>query len=412
MNEGPPGPDGTKQRQWLWTTKKAAEASGERVTALTSRERLAAVLEGRIPDHVPVSPDTSNMIPAARTGKPFWDIYLYRDPPIWLAYLDCVKYFGFDSLMDGYANVEFSDLPVNPHGQGIKEAIVRRSKDRIVTQSFVDDGPVPRYLDCFHVYYRDNPPTKGLRGRLLELPLQPDDVEAVSGVRQWPREAALLELVQQEMGDHGLVGIRCGTTKLVNTEEEIYAYYDDPKPFLERRDYLLDHYVRKFHRLMGLPCRPDFLCLGSSGTLIHQTPAMYRQLALPIVQEISALAKRAGIPTHIHSCGPETALVEMTAEETDVTVIDPLEIPPMGDCDLRSLKRRFGSKLVLKGNLHTTDVMLRGSVQDVQDAAKRAIDDGADGGGFILSTGDQCGRDTPEENIFALIETAKTYGRY
>jgi uroporphyrinogen decarboxylase len=56
--------------------------------------------------------------------------------------------------------------------------------------------------------------------------------------------------------------------------------------------------------------------------------------------------------------------------------------------------------------------MLNGSVQDVIDASKKAIDDAAEGGGFILSTGDQCGRDTPEANLFAMIETAKTYGKY
>jgi uroporphyrinogen decarboxylase len=56
--------------------------------------------------------------------------------------------------------------------------------------------------------------------------------------------------------------------------------------------------------------------------------------------------------------------------------------------------------------------MLMGTVEDVEKAAKQAIDDAAKGGGFILSTGDQCGRDTPEENIFKMIEVARTYGRY
>ena len=51
-------------------------------------------------------------------------------------------------------------------------------------------------------------------------------------------------------------------------------------------------------------------------------------------------------------------------------------------------------------------------VQFAAVAAKQAIDDAAVGGGFILSTGDQCGRDTPDENIFAMVETARTYGRY
>ena len=100
------------------------------------------------------------------------------------------------------------------------------------------------------------------------------------------------------------------------------------------------------------------------------------------------------------------------AEETDLVVIDPLEIPPMGDCNLRELKKLYGDKLVLKGNIHTTKVMIDGSVQYVVKACKKAIDDASEGGKFILSTGDQCVRDTPDENILAMIETARTYGRY
>jgi len=34
------------------------------------------------------------------------------------------------------------------------------------------------------------------------------------------------------------------------------------------------------------------------------------------------------------------------------------------------------------------------------------------GGGSILSTGDQCGRDTPDENIPAMVDVAGDYGRY
>jgi uroporphyrinogen decarboxylase len=127
---------------------------------------------------------------------------------------------------------------------------------------------------------------------------------------------------------------------------------------------------------------------------------------------MTRLAKEAGLPSHIHSCGPEKELVKICAEETDLTVIDPLEIAPMGNCDLKEIKRLYGDKLVLKGNLHTINVMLNGTADEVTEAAKRAIDDAAAGGGFILSTGDQCGRDTPYRNIEALVRAAETYGRY
>ncbi|MBN1555301.1 MAG: hypothetical protein JXA11_11190 [Phycisphaerae bacterium] len=164
--------------------------------------------------------------------------------------------------------------------------------------------------------------------------------------------------------------------------------------------------------IADLDDKPDLLFCGASGSLVFQSPAIFRELALPVLKRATELAYDLGIPTHVHSCGPEAAMVKMAAEETRLTVIDPLEIPPMGDCNLAELKQRYGDRIVLKGNLHTTDVMLRGTVNDVIAASRQAIDDAGKGGGFILSTGDQCGRDTPDENLFAMVETAKTHGRY
>jgi len=132
----------------------------------------------------------------------------------------------------------------------------------------------------------------------------------------------------------------------------------------------------------------------------------------PRAKKVIELADAAGMMTHVHSCGPERALVKVMAEETALTVIDPLEEPPMGDCDLAEIKHLWGGRLTLKGNLHTTRTMLMGTPDDVIAASRKAIDDAAEGGCFILSTGDQCGRDTPFENLRAMIDTARTYGRY
>jgi len=64
------------------------------------------------------------------------------------------------------------------------------------------------------------------------------------------------------------------------------------------------------------------------------------------------------------------------------------------------------------GNLHTTDVMLLGSVGDVRRESLKAIRAAGEGGGFILSTGDQCGRDTPDANLFEIVKTAREFGVY
>ncbi len=377
---------------------------------MTSRERLIKVIKGEIPDHVPVAPDTSNMIPARLTGKPFWDLYLYQDPPIWKAYLDCVKYFGFDSLMDGYVAISFDDLNEIDHDW--EEVIVQRDHDKIVTQKHKSSSINMQWAETVTVYYRDNPPTHGVRPHEIGLPLIPDKFEAIEGRRVWPQGEELLKMVKQEMGDHGLVGVWCGRSSLLSNEQTIYDFYDHPEKYYEKTASLIEYYTKRFHRLMALEDKPDFICTGGSGSLIFQTPTIFKALALPIIKQVTSLCKEYGIPSHIHSCGPEKELIRMVYEETDLTIIDPLEIPPMGDCVLKELKALYGHKLVLKGNLHTTDILWKGSVADVVNASKKAMDDAAEGGRFILSTGDQCGRDTPDENIFAMIETAKTYGKY
>lgn len=377
---------------------------------MTSRERLTRVLRRQPTDCVPVSPDTSNMIPARMTGKPFWRLYLYNDPPLWEANIACAKYFDYDMLMECYGKIKFDELDEIDHDA--ETVIVYRDEEKLITRTLHKALGHEHWSRDVDVYYHNNPPARGILPEKIGLDKVPSHYEHIEGKNEYPEGAALLKLMKEKLGDQGILGVCCGVSKLLHSEQDIYDYYDDPEPFYERRERLLKYYKKRFDLLMSLDVKPDFITTGASGTLIHQTPDIFRELALPIVQQTTAMAKAHGLPTHVHSCGPEKALVKILAEETDLTVIEPLEIAPMGDCDLKELKRLYGDKLVLKGNLHTTTVMLDGTPDDVRRAARQAIDDAAAGGGFILSSGDQCGRDTPDENLFAMVETARTYGKY
>ena len=376
---------------------------------MTPRQRLLTVLQGGIPDCVPVAPDFSNMIPARRTGKPFWDLYLYNDPPSWEAYIDCAKYFNIDSVMDGYSPLVFPEERTGPQKE---EMIVFRSDERIVTQACWKDGGKLRWDRTVNVYYRADSPSSGVAPEKIGLPPIPAKREPVEGRRAVDYGPECLRRCKELLGEQGLIGAWLTTTCRLRNEEDVYDYYDNPEKHEALAEVYVDEVEKRFARIMALEVKPDFFCVGGSGSLILQTEEILRGVALPAVKRGIELATAAGMMTHVHCCGPESRLVKMLAEETALTVIDPLEIPPMGDCDLAELKRLCGNRLTLKGNLHTTDVMLRGRREDVVIAAKKALDDAADGGRFILSTGDQCGRDTPDENLFALVETARTYGRY
>ncbi|MDP6779223.1 MAG: uroporphyrinogen decarboxylase family protein [Candidatus Latescibacteria bacterium] len=376
---------------------------------MTSRERIYAVLRGEIPDCVPCCPDISNMIPCRLTGKPFWDIYVYQDPPLWKAYIDAVKHFGIDG---GFELYTFGDLYGDATDDPWVERIVHRWDDsRFATQRQNErtDEWGPRVT----VYTADAPPARNILPGKLGLPDVPGDWEPIKGVREWPTGLELWRLMRKELGEHGILGMPSGgTTCILSSPEDVYAYADDPAPFFEKRDAIMARVTRRMETIADIDEKPDFLICGGSGSLIWQSPSIFRELSLPVLKHVTELAYDLGIPTHVHSCGPEKELVRFAVEETRLTVIDPLEPSPMGDCDLAELKRLYGDRIVLKGNLHTTIVMLHGSVDDVVAASRRAIDDAGGGGGFILSTGDQCGRDTPDENLRAMLETARSYGQY
>ena len=395
---------------------------------MTPRERLLTVLKGKIPDCVPVSPDFSNMIPARLTGKSFWDLYLYNDPPIWQAYIDAAKRFDIDSLMDGYFWLSFPDeqdclpwqrMPPTPEqqrqivpGREWQRFIVFKSPERIVVQRSRMENRKRVWESRVCVYYVADSPTEWIPPSKIGLPDVPARFEPLENVKPADNGPAGLALVKQLMADQGLVGVFLASSSILSCEQDIYDYFDHPELHNYWRDKLVERVEKRFANIMKMDVLPDFLCVGGSGTLVFQTVDIFRQLAFPAVKRAIELAAKAGLPTHIHSCGPEKALIKIMAEETSLTVIDPLEIPPMGDCVLADIKKLYGDKLVLKGNLHTTDVMLFGNPDDVIAASKKAIDDAAENGRFILSTGDQCGRDTPEQNLIAMVDIARSYGKY
>ncbi len=113
-----------------------------------------------------------------------------------------------------------------------------------------------------------------------------------------------------------------------------------------------------------------------------------------------------------HSCGRSRPLLPMLADEPELDGVQPLECPPTGAIDLLEIKRAYGTRLCLMGNLNTPELMLRGSADDVYHESVRLLDGCKQGGAFMLSTGDQCGRDTPDENIHAMRRACRDHGSY
>ncbi len=104
--------------------------------------------------------------------------------------------------------------------------------------------------------------------------------------------------------------------------------------------------------------------------------------------------------------------MEACAEETDIDCVNPLQPPPMGDCDLAELKRCFGRRLCLKGNVGVTDPLLFGTPDDVEKDVVRCMEAAKEGGRYILFSEEGIGALTPVENVRRYVEVGKALGKY
>ena len=376
---------------------------------MTGRERIMTALWNRQPDRVPATPDTSIMIPCRLTGKPFYDIEVNENPSLTFAYINAVKFFGTDGWMFNGTLDYGLKVPVTT-----EKTIIEKSPERWTVRyvTHTPDGDLTQTLVSPH----DNPSTmtekmvKNFKQDFKKLRHLYAGVNSYDATTYWQQK--------KEMGERGMICVYIavpGFQNFVsffdgNLEAMTYAYYDEPDLFDELVELFESHELQKLE--MALDAGVESILTGGSGSITMQSPQLFRKFSLPALQKITRMCKQAGVLCGIHSCGKERYLVEACANETDLNYVNPLEVPPMGDCDLAELKEKFGHKLALMGNLHTTKVMLFGSVEDVRREALKAILAAGGDGGFVLSTGDQCGRDTPFENIFELVKVAKEFGNY
>jgi hypothetical protein len=78
--------------------------------------------------------------------------------------------------------------------------------------------------------------------------------------------------------------------------------------------------------------------------------------------------------------------------------------------DMKEVKKRFTGWAAFAGNVPGS-LMKAGTPQQISDYVKKLIDDVAGDGGYILSNGAVLDDSTPE-NVHALIDTGKAYGKY
>lgn len=136
------------------------------------------------------------------------------------------------------------------------------------------------------------------------------------------------------------------------------------------------------------------------------SPRLYREYAYPYVRRLAETLTARGIRLAYHICGNSTPILpDMVSTGADIIEIDQ-------KADMAVAKSAAQGRAALLGPVDPSGIMAHGTPADVTDKAREAIEILGAGGGFILGPGCALPASTPDDNIHALIEAAKLYGRY
>lgn len=93
-----------------------------------------------------------------------------------------------------------------------------------------------------------------------------------------------------------------------------------------------------------------------------------------------------------------------------IDAISPLE--PAAGMNIGEVKKKYGNKICLIGNVDCGDLLSRKSPGEVEEVVKQTIKEAAPGGGYIIKSSNNIQASVKPENYKAMIEAAKRYGKY
>ena len=191
-----------------------------------------------------------------------------------------------------------------------------------------------------------------------------------------------------------------------------------------RRDYVYRVFERqceiglenleKIHRVVGNRVAAAFITGTDFGTQNGPfiSPKAYRDLFQPFHQEVNHwIHRNTSWKSFIHSCGSVRALVPDFID-SGFDILNPVQ------CSAASmvpgeLKKQFGDRVTFwGGGVDTQRTLPFGSPDDVRAEVRQRLATFGAGGGYVFNTIHNVQARVPVENVVAMYETVREFGRY
>lgn len=257
-----------------------------------------------------------------------------------------------------------------------------------------------------------------------------DDLERLAGARRTPRpfDREAYAAGCAALGGRGVpaTGLFHPLGMLVRSGNlaEVYAWLITEERLMARYLGACAEQVVESLRAVGyapLPDPPVFLTYALEMLIPPWLGrAQFDKWVFPFDKRVNDAVHAIGGRHRAHCHGNSGGFLERLAD-MGIDSIEPLEPPPYGDNILADAKRRVGRRMLLSGNVPSQAFHLESfRVADVRELVRRAIGEGAPGGGFTLrATSGAVGNGKTREQCLksidchlALIEAWREFGSY
>lgn len=225
---------------------------------------------------------------------------------------------------------------------------------------------------------------------------------------------------EKELGDRGILMLDtgdplCSAAPLFSMEDYLVLAMTEQKLFHRLLEKLAPPIHERAERASAaLPGRMWRICGPEYATEPYLPPRLFREYVIPYTAPIVEAIHRHGGCARIHCHGRiKAALPHIMQMNPDA--IDPIEPPPLGDVELADVRREYGDRLVLFGNIEIRDIEIA-PPDEFERIVAKTLEDGTAGKGrgfVLLPTACPIGRKVTERaltNYRTMARLAKQHG--
>jgi len=335
---------------------------------MNGRERILDLLDGKPVNHLPVMPITM-MFAADRIGKK------YRQ------YVT-----DYNVLVEGQIrtaeefNIDYVSCISDP---------AREAADCGATVGFFDDQPPA--ID-------EGRPLLAAKGTLPRL----DVPDPLGGGRMTDRVQAAAHFKEKVGGERLIEGwiegpcAEAADLRGINTL--MVDFFDDPAFVFDLFDFVVEMELRfaKAQQEAGV----DIMGVGDAASSLVG-PAIYEEFVWPSQKELVDGLHEMGLRVRLHICGNTSSiLAKLGSLGCDIVDLDFMASMSAG-------RKAMGRDQVLLGNIDPVRVLRDGTPESIADAIAECHREA--GPRYIVGAGCEVPRGTPDENLRALTEYARSH---